>query len=45
MLEEREKLSIRVPANLKEKIEKISKIKGIPVNAIIVQALWEIVKE
>lgn len=39
---DREVLQIRMPLELKEKIKQISKQKGLTINAIIVQALWEL---
>ncbi len=35
-------LTIRMPSELKEKILKIAKHKGLTVNALIVQILWNI---
>lgn len=39
---QREVLQIRMPAELKEKIKELSKQKGLSINAVIVQALWNI---
>lgn len=33
-------LTIRLPLALKEKLDKLSKEKGLTINAIIVQTLW-----
>jgi len=35
-------MQIRVPIKLKEKLEQISKQKGLTINAIIVQTLWNL---
>ena len=32
--------TIRLPLSLKEKLDKLSKEKGLTINAIIVQTLW-----
>lgn len=39
---QKEVLTIRMPTQLKEKLENLSKQKGLTLNAIIVQALWNI---
>lgn len=39
---EKEAITIRIPTNLKEKIIRISQQRGLTMNAIIVQALWNI---
>lgn len=39
---EKEVLTVRIPSNLKEKLEQLSKQKGLTINAIIVQALWNL---
>lgn len=39
---EKEVLTIRMPIELKEKLKQIAKQKGLSINAIIVQALWNI---
>lgn len=39
---EKVSMQIRLPLNLKEKLDEISKTKGLTINAIIVQALWNI---
>lgn len=35
-------LTVRITQELKEKLEKISKQKGLTINAIIVQTLWNL---
>ena len=42
---EKEVLTIRMPIELKEKLIKISKQKGLTINAIIIEKLWNIEKE
>lgn len=39
---QKEVLTIRMPTKLKEKLDKLSKTKGLSINAIIVQALWNL---
>lgn len=39
---EKEVLTIRMPVELKQKLEQVSKQKGLTINAIIVQALWNL---
>ena len=39
---QKEVLTIRVPLELKEKILKIANKKGLTINALIVQKLWDI---
>ena len=39
---EKEILTIRIPLELKEILKTISKQRGLSINAIIVQALWNI---
>lgn len=39
---EKEVLTIRMPVELKEKLQKISIEKGLTINAIIIQTLWNI---
>lgn len=38
----KEILTIRMPLELKQKLEQLSKQKGLTINAIIVQALWNL---
>lgn len=35
-------MQVRMPLKLKEKLDKISKEKGLTINAIIVETLWKI---
>ena len=39
---EKEILTVRMPIELKEKLTEMSKQKGLTINAIIVQTLWNI---
>ena len=41
---EKEVLTIRMPPELKKKLVEISKQKGLSINSIIIQALWNISK-
>ncbi len=38
----KEALTIRIPVELKQKLEELSKQKGLTINAIIVQMLWNL---
>ncbi len=39
---EKVSMQVRMPLELKEKLEQIVKQKGLTINAIIVQALWNL---
>ena len=39
---QKEVLTIRMPLELKEKILRIANQKGLTINALIIQALWDI---
>ncbi len=39
---EKVSMQVRMPLKLKEKLEQIAKQKGLTINAIIVQELWNI---
>lgn len=44
-MKEIEKFSFRIPIELKTEVKKISKIKGYPMNTVLLQFAWQGIEE